>query len=62
MGVLHDPLTGGPLLDDGDHGMVLEADRGVDPEEAALGVGDPDTRRFGSPTGRTPHDRSREPQ
>ena len=47
VGVLHDPLAARPLLDDGDHGVVLEADRGVDPEEAALGVGDPDAGGLG---------------
>src|SRR6202034_948929 len=43
----HDALTARPLLHDGDHGVILETDRGVDPEEAALGVGGPDARRFG---------------
>ena len=44
--VLHHPLTGGPLLHDGDEGVVLEADRRVDPEEAARGVGGADPRGF----------------
>ncbi len=46
MGVLHDPLSAGPLLNDGDHGVVLEPHRGVDPEESSRGVGGPDARRF----------------
>ena len=47
VGVLHDPLTGRALLDDGDHGMVVEAHRGVDPEEPERGVGHPDARVLG---------------
>ena len=46
VGVLHDPLAAGSLLDDGHHGVVLEAHRCVDPEEAAGRVGDPDARRL----------------
>ncbi len=47
VGVLHDALAAGALLDDGDQGVVVESDRGVDPEEPALRVGGPDAGRLG---------------
>ena len=57
--MIRSPL--GPLLDDGHHGVVVEPHRGVDPEEpgpvsVARMPGGSD-----SPTGRTPHERSRDP-